>query len=159
MNKAVKIGLGVAGAGTGLGLFGWWLSEQIDYEPISIKVFTVSDKDITFNVVFSVENPTVFNVAVSKQVYDIYVAGHLISTANATERFRIMKKGTSTLLVNLKINFADIQDKIPAFHGVDLMLLNALQVAVEGRLSAKIGKVLPLFPIPIRSNFTIGDLL
>lgn len=158
MKTGAKIGTAVVGTGVGLGVFGWWLSNQVDYQPISIKVDTITSGAINFKVVFSVDNPTQFNMIVSKQYYEIFVAGHLISTAKAEGNFRIMKKGTSTLLVDLQIRFQDIQEKIPAFNGVDMMMMNTLQVAVLGKLSAKIG-VLPVFPIPIRSNFTIGDLL
>lgn len=158
MNTGAKIGTAIVGTGAGLGIFGWWLSNQVDYSPISIKVDTISSQAINFKIVFSVENPTGFNILVSKQYYEIFIAGHLISTATATEAFRVMKRGTSTLLVNLQIKYADIQKKIPAFSGVNLVLLNNLQVAVLGRLSAKIG-ILPVVPIPIRSNFTVADLL
>ncbi|CAG5086763.1 NDR1/HIN1-like protein [Parvicella tangerina] len=158
MKTGVKIGTAVAGTGFSLGLFGLWFSNQIDYQPISIQVHTISATAINFKVVFSVENPTQFNVKVSKQFYEIFIAGHLVSKASAEQSFRVMKRGTSTLLVDLQIKFDDIKEKIPAFNGVDMMLLNDLQVTVSGKLSAKIG-VLPVFPIPIRSYFTIGDLL
>lgn len=158
MNTGTKIGVAVVGSGVGLGMFGWWLSNQIDYAPISIQVDTISSEAINFNIVFSVENPTSFNVLVSKQYYEIFVAGHMISTATAQETFRVMKNGTSTLLVNLQIRYDDIKKKIPAFSGVDMMMLNHLQVAVMGKMSAKIG-MLPVVPIPIRSHFTIADLL
>ena len=158
MSTVTKIGIGVVGTGFGLGMLGLWLSNQIEYYPISIQVDTISSEAINFKVVFSVENPTQFNVQVSKQFYEIFVGGHMVSTANAERNFRIMKKGTSTLLVDLQIKFQDIKDKIPAFNGVDMVMMNDLQVAVMGKLSAKVG-VLPVFPIPIRSNFTIGDLL
>lgn len=158
MKTVAKIGTAVAGTGFSVGLFGLWLSNQIDYQPISIHVYTISAEAINFKVVFSVENPTQFNLKVSKQYYEIFIAGHLISNASAEKTFRVMKKGTSTLLVDLQIKFDDIKEKIPAFSGVDMMMLNDLQVTVSGKLSAKIG-VLPVFPIPIRSYFTVGDLL
>lgn len=158
MNKVAKIGTAVLGTGFGLGMFGLWLSNQIDYQPISIQVDTISSEAINFKVVFSVENPTQFNMMVSKQFYEIFVAGHLVSTAKAQNSFRVMKNGTSTLLVDLQIRFQDIKNKIPAFNGVNMALINDLQVAVLGKLSAKVG-VLPVFPIPIRSHFVIGDLL
>lgn len=158
MNPIAKIGTTIAGTGAGLGLFGLWLSNQVEYTPISIKVDTISAQAINFKVVFAVENPTMFSIIISKQFYEIFIAGHKVSTANATDRFRVMKKGVSTLLVNLSINFEDIQNNVPAFQGVDITLLNNLQVAVIGKLYAKVG-LFPVFPIPIRSNFTMGDLL
>lgn len=157
MNAAGKIGTTVLGAGFTFGMFGWWLSNQIDYEPISIKVDTISKEAISFRVVFEVNNPTRYNVQVSKQFYRIYIAGHMISTANENQAFRILNRGVSTLMVNLTIKYSDIEKNIPAFQGVNLSLLNNLQVAVYGRLSAKIG-FMPIVPLPVRSNFTMGDL-
>lgn len=150
---ALLTGLGLV-AVTGAGIAS--IASKVDWEVLSYQVQYLDNEGVTFRIMLGITNPSMFDLDVWNQRYDVFVAGYKVSEITSTEQYRILRDNTSTIPLDIRLNWTDIQANIlPIGSQTDVTAINDLPVLIRGRLSAKIG-IVRLTRIPIRIPGKLG---
>lgn len=135
------------------------LADKIDYDVHSYSIRLLSEAQMTLRVVYSIKNPSNTDLDIWNQSYDVFVAGHKMSTVTSSERYKLAANTTSQIPIDINLIWKELADKIPAFGSIsNTNSMADLPVVIKGKLSAKMG-IIRLSRIPVRAVTTLGYLL
>lgn len=150
---AVLTGLGIAGV-VGAGVVS--IMNQVAWDVLSYQVQYADDEGVTFRIMLGITNPSMFDLDVWNQRYDVFVAGYKVSQITSTQQYRILRDNTSTVPLDIHIKWTDIEAYlVPIGSQTQVTAISELPVLIRGRLSAKIG-ILKFARFPIRIPGKLG---
>ena len=160
MNKWIPIAVGTGLAVT-TGLVGMGVSiyNKIQYDVLSYSVQVIGENGMTVRIVFGVTNQSNFDVELSNQKYDVFVAGYKIAQITSEDRYLLMANNTSLLPLDVDVFWDELQVSAP-YIGSQLQVstIASLPFVLHGQLAARVG-IIGLRKIPVRWRTTIGYFL
>lgn len=129
------------------------------YKVLSYQIQYLDNVGITLRFMFEITNPTALNLDIWQQKYDVFVAGTKVSEVTSIDNYRLLADNTSTLPIDVRFTWIDIQQKItPLATQYNVTDIKTLPVLIKGKMSAKMG-LMKLSFIPFRTVMPLGYFL
>lgn len=74
---------------------------NISFDVKTVKLNTLSLKEISFTILWVIKNPSDFRFIIKNQVYDVYLNGKFVKKVGAVEEVEVLGNGTSLLPTNV----------------------------------------------------------
>jgi LEA14-like dessication related protein len=159
MQKSTKKTLVIGGIVAGVALVGYLAYRQflkaLDFtiKPRSVKILNRTLNGINLLLGFGFENKSTMKFIVTKQEYDVYLNGILLTTFKSNTPQTIMPNATSPLQIELGLKYKDFANRLNVATGVswiekleNLANLRNQKLRLDAKISIKYG-ILPSIPI------------
>lgn len=150
---------------TSLGLLGIFtigaitIANKVNYEVLSQHLLTFDNEGITFRVNFGVTNPSMFDVDIWNQKYDVFVAGRKTLEITANEKYRVFSDSTSSIPLDVRLKWTDFYMNSTSIGTVaQVSGIANLPIVIRGTFAGKIG-VFRLMKLPVRMSAPLSYFL
>lgn len=159
-NNWVKIsailGLGILGIVT-IGAVA--IASKVNYEVLSQHLLALDNQGITFRVNFGITNPSMFDVDLWNQKYDVFVAGRKTLEITANDKYRVFSDSTSSIPLDVRLKWADFYNNSVSISSVAKIAgIANLPIVIRGTFAGKVG-VMKLMKLPVRMSAPLSYFL
>lgn len=150
---------------TGLGILGVLtigavtIANKVNYEVLSQHLLALDNEGITFRVNFGITNPSMFDVDIWNQKYDVFVAGRKTLEITATDKYRVFSDSTSSIPLDVRLKWSDFYNNSAQIGTVaQISGIANLPIVIRGTFAGKIG-ILRLMKLPVRMSAPLSYFL
>jgi LEA14-like dessication related protein len=150
---------------TGLGLLSIFtigaitIANKVDYEVLSQHLLTLDNEGITFRVNFGVTNPSMFDVDIWNQKYDVFVAGRKTLEITSNDKYRVFSDSTSSIPLDVRLKWTSFYNNSTSIGTLSQVSgIANLPIVIRGTFSGKIG-IFRLMKLPVRMSAPLSYFL